>query len=56
MEDVENGMVDYTEPKYKVPVCPVCGETCRWLYKREGEVIGCDECVEEVDAWEEQND
>lgn len=35
------------------PVCPVCGENCRWIYKKDGEVIGCDECVEECDAWEE---
>ena len=44
-----------------VPICPVCGEECSWIYKQGGEVIGCNNCVEEIEAWnwlleEEENE
>ena len=39
----------------KRPCCPVCGDECEKLYKDcSGEIFGCENCVEEVDAWEEQ--
>ena len=57
MRMVENGMVDYTEPRRKTHCCPVCGEPCEKLYKDKwGEIFACDECVEEVDAWEEDDE
>lgn len=35
------------------PRCPVCCEECETLYKDQyGEVFGCNNCVETVDAWE----
>ena len=35
------------------PRCPVCGSECETLYKdASGEIFGCDECVEAVNAWE----
>ena len=41
----------------KRPVCPVCGDECETLYKDcSGEVFGCENCVETVDAWEEENE
>ena len=33
------------------PRCPVCGEECETLYTKAGEVLGCDHCIEERDAW-----
>lgn len=40
----------------RTPICPICGESCRWIYKKDGEVLGCDICIEECDAWEALND
>lgn len=35
------------------PHCPVCGEECETLYKdRFGAIVGCDVCIEELDAWD----
>ena len=32
-------------------VCPVCGQDCRRFYRRfDGTVVGCEECLEIVDA------
>ena len=50
---VENGMVNYTEPKVKYPSCPVCGEECETYYfDKYGDIIGCDQCVITGNAWE----
>lgn len=38
------------EPDY--PICPVCGEECERIYKKGNEVVGCDNCIVEVNAWE----
>lgn len=40
------------------PVCPVCGEETDTFIKSKisGEIIGCDNCVVERDAWEEDNE
>lgn len=33
--------------------CPVCGKTCDTLYKQQdGEIFGCENCVEVMDAWD----
>ena len=35
------------------PTCPICGERCDTIYKDQyGEVVGCDECIKAVAAWE----
>lgn len=40
-------------PAYDVPHCPVCnGETDKLLRDRRGDIVGCPECVKEVDAWD----
>lgn len=53
MNDVENGMVLYTEPEPVEYRCPVCGEECESIYRNaQGEIVGCDNCVETLDAWE----
>lgn len=39
-------------PAYTCPICPVCGaETDKLLRGRWGNIVGCPECVKEVDAW-----
>lgn len=32
--------------------CPVCGEECKTFYKIIHKVVGCENCVDEVDAYE----
>lgn len=40
-------------PDCNVPLCPVCnGETDKLLRDRWGDIVGCPECVKEVNAWE----
>lgn len=34
------------------PVCPICGEHCVTIYKAGAEVVGCECCIDAVDAWE----
>lgn len=43
-------------PDFKTPVCPVCGVETDTLYKdtHTGEIVGCDDCLTTVDAWEYQ--
>lgn len=36
------------------PRCPVCGEECETVYLKDGEPVGCDECLETMDAYEYQ--
>lgn len=39
-------------PAYTCPRCPVCdSETDKLLRDRWGNIVGCPECVKEVDAW-----
>lgn len=39
-------------PEYTCPRCPVCGEEADSYYKDKwGNIVGCPECVTEVDAW-----
>ena len=33
--------------------CPICGYECETFYKQDGEILGCDICVDKVDAYEE---
>ena len=48
------GVNDYpTPPEYNVPVCPICGNECSTLYRDSTGIIGCENCVTELDAWEE---
>ena len=51
------GVHDYpSPPTKKTPVCPVCGWDCGKIYLSNGQVIGCENCVTEMDAyeWEEE--
>lgn len=38
------------------PRCPVCGEECEALYRQGNEILGCDNCIVEVNAWEWQEE
>lgn len=43
--------------KYGVPeaepiCCPLCGEECETFYRADGEIVGCDMCIEAVEAYE----
>lgn len=44
---------------FRPPVCPICGEECERFFVRDpdGDIIGCDKCVTEEDAyeWQERN-
>lgn len=49
----ETGYAPWIDPA-KEPRCPVCGEVCKNVYKDSyGEIVGCDECLTEHDAWED---
>ena len=42
---------DYGEGSW--PRCPVCGTETDRLYRSEqGDIVGCEECVSHVDAWQ----
>ena len=35
------------------PCCPWCGAECDTLYRiPTGEIVGCEHCVDTLDAWE----
>lgn len=39
------------------PTCPICGAVCEDIYKdREGEIFGCECCIEKCQAWEVMED
>lgn len=43
------------EPRF--PRCPICDEECDEIYKnQDGEVVGCDNCIEAYSAWEWQEE
>ncbi len=44
-----NGYIDSKVPLE--PACPVCGRECMTIYRdRDGEIVGCDDCIREIDA------
>lgn len=45
-----------TPPEPNPVFCPICGAECEKIFKdKDGEIFGCEECVEECDAWEALN-
>lgn len=49
------GVNDYPgEPKQApIPKCPVCGMETDTFYKDAyGDIVGCDNCISAVDAWD----
>ena len=50
IQDAENNGLPFDE---EPPVCPVCGCSCREVYKDKfNTVCGCNICMEIQDAWE----
>lgn len=44
----------YPRPMPPAPICPVCGAECEWVFKTwQGEIAGCDECLEKCLADQE---
>ena len=37
------------------PRCPCCGDICEKVFVSDGEIIGCDNCIEVRDASEERD-
>lgn len=44
------GYPDGKEPQQ--PICPVCGEECDTLYFNDGQIVGCENCIETRNAWD----
>lgn len=40
-------------PDERRPHCPVCGDECAIIYKQGNEILGCENCITQGDAWEE---
>ena len=46
-EREKNGVPDGTV------YCPICGDACDTIYKdRWGNILGCDQCITPMNAWE----
>lgn len=38
------------------PICPKCREECSTIFKNsDGEIVGCDVCLTQTEAWEEED-
>ena len=45
---METGYPYREEPK--ICTCPICGDECYFHYIRDGEIIGCENCITVHDA------
>lgn len=36
--------------EYPEPRCPCCGNVCETIFRKDGEVIGCEECITQEDS------
>lgn len=53
----DDPIISYLErsgfPDDSIPICPICGSECEIIYRdRYTDIIGCNECVESLDASE----
>lgn len=51
------GVHDYPEPPADKPEdyphCSICGEECDTIFRdRNREVLGCENCIDKIDAWD----
>ena len=51
-EDEDDEELSYDGVMYEV-TCPVCGEECIIIYKQCNDILGCENCITQYDAWEE---
>ncbi len=43
------------KPDPAPPICPVCGEEADIFYEdRRCNIVGCEFCIKEIDAWDYQ--
>lgn len=50
--DIPERPLEPPEPEEN-PRCPCCGEECETLYRdRAWRIVGCENCMETLDAWE----
>lgn len=41
------------QPEKDYPICPICGAECCELFEdNDGNIVGCDECIKTIDAWD----
>lgn len=53
--DIPERPLEPPEPEEN-PRCPCCGEECETLYRAfSGAVVGCEKCVDALDAWENRH-
>lgn len=53
--DLPERPLEPPEPE-PAPCCPWCGEEREHLYRdRAGEIVGCENCVDTLDAWEHRH-
>lgn len=53
--DIPERPLEPPEPEAE-PICPCCGEECETLYRAlSGTVVGCEKCVDALDAWENRH-
>ncbi len=56
--EIENALrtgYPHGEPAY--PQCPVCEAEADTFFKdHSGTIVGCENCISKVDAWEEMED
>lgn len=49
-------LTGYPDGEPERPTCPCCGKECETIYADFSKyVLGCNHCVEAVDAWEWQS-
>lgn len=49
--------MEYEPPKVQYPICPVCGQECSTIIRDKfRDIVGCENCTEEQDAWEWMED
>lgn len=38
----------YRTPDERKSRCPVCGKKCNYIYRADGEPVGCEKCIEVI--------
>ncbi len=53
MEQVPERRLEPPEEVLVEPRCPVCGKACDTFHiDKDREIVGCEECLYAVDAWD----
>lgn len=56
IREIEKSGYPYSYENVKYPRCPICNEETSAFYRNieTGDIVGCNCCVKEIDAWETQ--